>query len=51
MSKYYFLAVVGGLFAAAADSYVLLGLTISVTLLLYVREKVNEDRNSKSQSS
>ena len=38
MSKYYFLAVVGGLFAAAADSYVLLGLTISVTLLLYLRE-------------
>jgi hypothetical protein len=38
MAKYYVLAALGAAFAAAVDSYVVLALTLAITLLLYQTE-------------
>lgn len=38
MVKYYVMAALGAALAAAVDSYVVLGLTLAVTLLLYQTE-------------
>lgn len=40
--KYYALAAVGAVWAAAADSLVLLGLTTAIVILLMLQEKVHQ---------
>ena len=39
MIKFYALAAIGAVFAAAVDSIVILGITTAIVLLLYKREQ------------
>lgn len=41
MVKYYLLGALGALWAAAADSILILVLTVSLTLLLIAQDRVN----------